>query len=121
MCFLSLLPFFLYCLFFFFFLMIRRPPRSTLFPYTTLFRSPPVPPDLDLGVAQVSFAYPQLSLLPEQLASAGWRLLGAKAARARAIAKARQQAGDEAGMVLGRLRGATSGQLGEAARQLGAR
>src|SRR5258706_6776985 len=29
----SLLPFF-------FFLMIRRPPRSTLFPYTTLFRSP---------------------------------------------------------------------------------
>src|SRR6267143_5542426 len=25
----------------FFFLMIRRPPRSTLFPYTTLFRSPP--------------------------------------------------------------------------------
>src|SRR2546426_6772508 len=32
--FLLLLPFF-----FFFFLMIRRPPRSTLFPYTTLFRS----------------------------------------------------------------------------------
>src|SRR5258708_31437479 len=34
----------LYCylqhlFFFFFFLMIRRPPRSTLFPYTTLFRS----------------------------------------------------------------------------------
>src|SRR6266480_1865982 len=27
--------------FFFFFLMIRRPPRSTLFPYTTLFRSDP--------------------------------------------------------------------------------
>src|SRR5258707_11834497 len=34
--------FFSFCLvsfFFFFFLMIRRPPRSTLFPYTTLFRS----------------------------------------------------------------------------------
>src|SRR2546427_12429230 len=28
-----------YVSFFFFFLMIRRPPRSTLFPYTTLFRS----------------------------------------------------------------------------------
>src|SRR6267378_6775963 len=29
----------LFCIcFFFFFLMIRRPPRSTLFPYTTLFR-----------------------------------------------------------------------------------
>src|SRR5436189_975837 len=27
--------------FFFFFLMIRRPPRSTLFPYTTLYRSRP--------------------------------------------------------------------------------
>src|SRR2546422_8310045 len=35
-------PFFTYLLsfsFFFFFLMIRRPPRSTLFPYTTLFRA----------------------------------------------------------------------------------
>src|SRR2546422_2006601 len=32
----SILPFL-----FFFFLMIRRPPRSTLFPYTTLFRSRP--------------------------------------------------------------------------------
>src|SRR3712207_8790160 len=31
----------------FFFLMIRRPPRSTLFPYTTLFRSAD---DADLGV-----------------------------------------------------------------------
>src|SRR3989337_3902032 len=31
------------CCFFFFFLMIRRPPRSTLFPYTTLFRSKPLP------------------------------------------------------------------------------
>src|SRR3712207_8572710 len=29
----------MYCLNLFFFLMIRRPPRSTLFPYTTLFRS----------------------------------------------------------------------------------
>src|SRR6476646_10974227 len=36
-CYRSLSAFFL-CLFFFF-LMIRRPPRSTLFPYTTLFRS----------------------------------------------------------------------------------
>src|SRR2546422_5922749 len=30
------------CLSLFFFLMIRRPPRSTLFPYTTLFRSVPL-------------------------------------------------------------------------------
>src|SRR6516225_10121839 len=32
-------------LYLFFFLMIRRPPRSTLFPYTTLFRSQKQPPD----------------------------------------------------------------------------
>src|SRR2546430_10437096 len=31
---------------YFFFLMIRRPPRSTLFPYTTLFRSPDRDPDV---------------------------------------------------------------------------
>src|SRR5215471_20934952 len=36
MIFICFLFFFLF--FFFFFLMIRRPPRSTLFPYTTLFR-----------------------------------------------------------------------------------
>src|SRR6266545_7382934 len=35
-----MLIFFSFFFFFFFFLMIRRPPRSTLFPYTTLFRSP---------------------------------------------------------------------------------
>src|SRR5258708_19976024 len=34
-----LVIFLLFCSVVFFFLMIRRPPRSTLFPYTTLFRS----------------------------------------------------------------------------------
>src|SRR5271169_7125126 len=38
-CLLSFLFISFIVLFFFFFLMIRRPPRSTLFPYTTLFRS----------------------------------------------------------------------------------
>src|SRR6185503_1596289 len=38
--FIFLFLFLLLFFFFFFFLMIRRPPRSTLFPYTTLFRSP---------------------------------------------------------------------------------
>src|SRR5256885_15528877 len=37
------------CHFFFFFLMIRRPPRSTLFPYTTLFRSDDLCPLLRRG------------------------------------------------------------------------
>src|SRR5947209_20472317 len=33
------MPLFLVLFLFFFFLLLRRPPRSTLFPYTTLFRS----------------------------------------------------------------------------------
>src|SRR6266536_1848926 len=48
--------FFFFCFYFiyfflFFFLMIRRPPRSTLFPYTTLFRSElELPPPQPLAV-----------------------------------------------------------------------
>src|SRR5690554_7065604 len=38
-CFVYIIFIFIYSFLFFFFLMIRRPPRSTLFPYTTLFRS----------------------------------------------------------------------------------
>src|SRR2546430_13074262 len=38
---------------FFFFLMIRRPPRSTLFPYTTLFRSRTVAPE-NKGIEELS-------------------------------------------------------------------
>ena len=41
------------CVFFcFFFLMIRRPPRSTLFPYTTLFRSARLHPDVFAELAE---------------------------------------------------------------------
>src|SRR5438309_7462944 len=35
------------CIFYIFFLLIRHPPRSTLFPYTTLFRSHPLSQPLD--------------------------------------------------------------------------
>src|SRR3712207_9180548 len=44
------------CHYFFFFLMIRRPPRSTLFPYTTLFRSQPAARDLRfvISVAKIT-------------------------------------------------------------------
>src|SRR2546422_2497049 len=51
---------------FFFFLMIRRPPRSTLFPYPTLFRSPadakcgrppPLPPDTAAIAPAISPAF----------------------------------------------------------------
>src|SRR5438132_8355086 len=44
---------------FFFFLMIRRPPRSTLFPYTTLFRSRPA----GLAQQQVDIAVAGLGLV----------------------------------------------------------
>src|SRR3712207_8556524 len=53
-----------------FFLMIRRPPRSTLFPYTTLFRSGPtwswgVPiPILPLACASPEYGYPNWVVLP---------------------------------------------------------
>src|SRR3712207_8475419 len=62
--------------FLFFFLMIRRPPRSTLFPYTTLFRSPlriPRIDALDLNdpwrsentlIAETDPVYGELTLLP---------------------------------------------------------
>src|SRR5690349_23163786 len=39
----------------FFFLMIRRPPRSTLFPYTTLFRSPGAAPFDDAAATALRF------------------------------------------------------------------
>src|SRR6266496_6862809 len=46
----------------FFFLMIRRPPRSTLFPYTTLFRSTStVQPHINCAVADVQV---QLQRMP---------------------------------------------------------
>src|SRR6266403_4665658 len=45
---------------FFFFLMIRRPPRSTLFPYTTLFRS------LVVGNLQVLHMHPVLGVHDER-------------------------------------------------------
>src|SRR3989339_2109991 len=46
-------------LFFFFFLMIRRPPRSTLFPYTTLFRSYFAPLGVTGGVLEVGIVDPE--------------------------------------------------------------
>src|SRR2546422_8806614 len=49
--------------FFFFFLMIRRPPRSTLFPYTTLFRSLRVPREVPAG-AGGGGSRPRLHLEP---------------------------------------------------------
>src|SRR2546421_8342975 len=49
---------------FFFFLMIRRPPRSTLFPYTTLFRSVLVGKDL-YGMGELKEAWRDGELMRE--------------------------------------------------------
>src|SRR5256885_369399 len=57
----------IFLFFFFFFLMIRRPPRSTLFPYTTLFRS-------DRAVGPV--VHRARGRLPVQLVGAPGRLVG---------------------------------------------
>src|SRR5690554_7451331 len=57
--FIIFMPFHIFVLCIFFFLMIRRPPRSTLFPYTTLFRSIAID---DFGTGYSSLSY--LKTLP---------------------------------------------------------
>src|SRR2546430_9896414 len=52
--------------FFFFFLMIRRPPRSTLFPYTTLFRS------LEVSIAAPGLRYAASLVLHDYGRAAEW-------------------------------------------------
>src|SRR2546427_3806394 len=52
---------------FFFFLMIRRPPRSTLFPYTTLFRSPDVQGLLEAARTLVREGFKGLAYTNEDL------------------------------------------------------
>src|SRR3989442_4886624 len=61
--------------------MIRRPPRSTLFPYTTLFRSMDVPPDASLAannrasldVVKAVTAFPEAKFMWSLTASRGDR------------------------------------------------
>src|SRR2546426_8077040 len=54
--------------------MIRRPPRSTLFPYTTLFRSPPRPglsstlcTRVPVGICDSGSAFPTRTSTPAQI------------------------------------------------------
>src|SRR5687767_15411118 len=55
--------------------MIRRPPRSTLFPYTTLFRSAPLVPGLE---AEAGEAADRGALLAEMVLAGRQRDLGAE-------------------------------------------
>src|SRR5258708_15309920 len=58
------------CRFLFFFLMIRRPPRSTLFPYTTLFRSKSAPRVCAAGTCRTSVEdNPRLSIWERKTAA----------------------------------------------------
>src|SRR5262245_62574039 len=50
-----------------FFLMLRRPPRSTLFPYTTLFRSFPFQPVPELHVVTLRGLHPAAVIIDVQL------------------------------------------------------
>src|SRR2546425_3706135 len=98
-----MIHFFSFFFFFFFFLMIRRPPRSTLFPYTTLFRSIaglglPVPARSDRNGPAPPGAQQALggsgrpgTLLAHRLAGSGRRALAARAGpRRRTTRPARQ-------------------------------
>src|SRR2546430_10248500 len=61
------------CCVFFFFLMIRRPPRSTLFPYTTLFRSLNVRNAAEAAAAAQRLSTLSATLLVEEMVSDGDR------------------------------------------------
>src|SRR5437667_6623069 len=65
---------------FFFFLMIRRPPRSTLFPYTTLFRSRARAPRLVCRVRARGPRRPHAERGPRAAAAPASRLARAQAA-----------------------------------------
>ena len=77
-----------------FFLMIRRPPRSTLFPYTTLFRSAKVSAQAEGGGRNVHTRLPELGVLADRHLGrtagrhgrrAGWRRRERLAAHHRAV------------------------------------
>src|SRR6266850_8556917 len=70
---------------FFFFLMIRRPPRSTLFPYTTLFRSPAVLEERGARIDAVVHAVRALLLEVVRGEDLGGLLLGVEVARDRVV------------------------------------
>src|SRR2546429_4266353 len=72
---------------FFFFLMIRRPPRSTLFPYTTLFRSLSDSqrelPDLEPRATALRCAHAQRGSIRDRAGCGGLGLRGAAQCNAR--------------------------------------
>src|SRR5947209_17719312 len=69
--------FILSLIFLFFFLMIRRPPRSTLFPYTTLFRSYVTDAALDFdGFAVDAIAIPEIGSTDDAEQDGGWTANG---------------------------------------------
>src|SRR2546430_7295732 len=62
---------------FFFFLMIRRPPRSTLFPYTTLFRSCPGSTESEFHVVAGQDKFIHRAETAQKVARTGLRALAA--------------------------------------------
>ena len=76
------------------------------------------PPELDTTVGPIGIATPRITQLADELVAAAWRLRGRRGARDRAVARAQIAAAEDAGALLGRLRGATSLHLGEASRRI---
>src|SRR5258708_21376816 len=62
-------------IFIFFFLMIRRPPRSTLFPYTTLFRSINVPTLIVIGEEDVLSTVADGELMRQNIAGSRLKVI----------------------------------------------
>src|SRR6266508_3118653 len=73
------------------------------------------PPEVDTTVGSVGVATPRVTHLADELVAAAWRLRGRRGARERAVTRARAAAASDADALVGRLRGATSMTLGEAA------
>src|SRR5258707_8777869 len=72
----------------FFFLIIRRPPRSTLFPYTTLFRSvEEVDNSFIAAVAEISITEAGAPQVRRRLPPPPWRPVGQTLARPERIVK----------------------------------
>ena len=72
---------------FFFFLMIRRPPRSTLFPYTTLFRSAQLAYVVGEQASYLQVHIPTGSLLALIAQDLGYELMGIDLFRTRRASK----------------------------------
>src|SRR5438093_7425278 len=82
------------CLYHVSFIMIRRPPRSTLFPYTTLFRSRKLAAERPLKDIRDEYNYPKKKGIKDECS----RLLEASTMKSRISLRGRDRKSGSAGM-----------------------